>query len=219
MEIAHRPEYNFVHPGSKFILAVGASHGVSAASTRFAKSEIWALVFLCVAVSAAMSFAQTAEPVAPDPKIEAAKLPPGAFYWNGMNWQALEPLEWSASGIKKSGKSSVWTYRRSQARLQLSEATPLFCYKLPETPSANSATPPLQVLVIARLDQKKDHRELAIASGTGAFAFQAGTTKVRARETTVTGVSPNVFLIAPKEPLLPGEYVIGGSSLAISGYD
>lgn len=178
------------------------------------------MVCLCAMFAAAISFAQSPDSDGPpDPKVEAARLPPGAFYWTGMNWQAMEPLEWSANGIKKTGKSSVWTYRHAQAHLQLQEAAPLFCYKLLEAASANPDASSVQSLVIARLDQKKDHRELAIASGAGAFAFRAGSTKERAREITVTGVTPNVFLIAPKQPLSPGEYVIGGSSLGISGYD
>ena len=59
--------------------------------TRFAKFEF--------VVSA---FAQS-----PDPKQEAAKLQPGAYYWTGVVWQPLEPLTWSANGVDKEGKLSL----------------------------------------------------------------------------------------------------------------
>ena len=49
--------------------------------------------------------------------------------------------------------------------------------------------------------------------------FQLGLSKARTPEITVTEVTPGVILISPKEPLSPGEYVLGGASLAISGYD
>jgi hypothetical protein len=196
---------------------------VNEALKRFAKAQVCGWLCLCAALTATLAFAQSPAPRDPpdfpDPKLEAAQLLPGAYYWTGTNWLAMEPLEWSANGIKKTGKSSVWTYRHPQARLQLNEAMPLFCYKLAEAAPGNAAPSSLQALVIAQLSPKKDHRELAIASGSGAFAFRAGSRKESAREITVTGVTANVFLIAPKEPLLPGEYVLGGSSLAISGYD
>jgi hypothetical protein len=181
---------------------------------RFAKTKVFALLLLFAGLAAALSFAQS-----PDPKAEAALLQPGAYYWTGRDWQPMEPLTWSANGLKKNGKSYVWTYRGSEARVQVKIASPLFCYKLPEAGTGKPAPSALESLVIARLGQKKDHREFETVSGTSAFAFQATSNKERSREITVRSVTPDVFLIAPNEPLSPGEYVLGGSSLAISGYD
>lgn len=180
---------------------------------RIAGAHIFGLACLSLVLATA-SFAQ-----APDPKEEAAKLQPGAYYWTGMAWHALEPLEWSANGIKKIGKSSVWIYKHPQARVQLKEATPLFCYRLPEAAPGSATQPPPLNLVIARLEAKKDRRELEIGSGKGAFAFSAGSTKQSTLEITATSVTSDVFLVSPKEPLSPGEYVIGGSSLALTGFD
>jgi hypothetical protein len=73
--------------------------------------------------------------------------------------------------------------------------------------------------MIARLDQKKDRRELQITSGTAAFAFRTGSIRGRMDTTSVTSITPDLFLIAPKQPLAPGEYVIGDSSLTLTGYD
>lgn len=116
---------------------------------RIAGAHIFGLACLSLVLATA-SFAQ-----APDPKEEAAKLQPGAYYWTGMAWHALEPLEWSANGIKKIGKSSVWIYKHPQARVQLKEATPLFCYRLPETAPGSATQPPPLNLVIARLEARK----------------------------------------------------------------
>lgn len=182
---------------------------------RFAKTNLFALAVLVIGLAAETSFAQSV----PDPKAEAVKLLPGAYYWTTMGWQAMEPLEWSANGVKRTGKSSVWIYRHSQAHVQLKETTPLFCYKLPDAVPGGPTPAFLQDFIIARLDQKKDRREFSTTSGQGAFAFRPGLNKERTREIAVTGVTSDVFFITPKEPLSPGEYVMGGPSLAITGYD
>jgi hypothetical protein len=181
---------------------------------RFATVKIFALALVFVGLAAAISFAQS-----PDPKEQAAKLEPGAYYWTGVAWQPLEPLTWSANGVKKVGKLFVWTYRHPEARVQLTGRSPLFCFKFIEAAPGSPSPPSSQNIVIARLDKKKDHRELETPSEAAAFAFKAGLSKERTPEITVTDDIPGVILISPKEPLTPGEYVLGGSSLAISGYD
>jgi hypothetical protein len=168
---------------------------------------------LFVGIVAAVAFAQS-----PNPKEEAAKLEPAAYYSTGIAWQPLEPLTWSANGVNKAGRSSVWTYRHPEARVQLTEGSPLFCYKFIEA-APGSPNPPSVNIVIARLEQKKDHRQLATLSEAGAFKFKAGLSKERTLEVTLTNVAAGVILISPKEPLLPGGYVLGSSSLAITGYD
>jgi hypothetical protein len=120
---------------------------------------------------------------------------------------------------EETSKTSLWSYRHAQAHIQLTEDSPLFCYKLAEDAAGSLTASSLQDLVIARLDQKKDQRQLETPSGIGAFAFGAGLSKERTHEIIVTEVSSGVFLISAKAPLSPGEYVLGGSSLAITGYD
>jgi len=168
---------------------------------------------LFVGIVAAIAFAQS-----PKPNEEAAKVEPGAYYWTGTAWQPLEPLTWSANGVNKAGKSFVWTYRHPEARVQLTEGSPLFCYKFIEAAPGSPNAPSVNI-VIARLEQKKDHRQLATLSEAGAFKFKAGLSKEHTPEITLTSVTSGVILISPKEPLSPGEYVLGRSSLAITGYD
>jgi hypothetical protein len=178
---------------------------------RFAKAKIFALAMVFVGFATAISFAQS-----PDPKGETAKLDPGVYYWTGIGWQPMEPLTWSANGVRKEGKLSVFSYRHPKARVQITGGSPLFCYKFIE---AALGSPSSQNVLIARLDQKKDHRQLETPADAGAFKFKLGLSKDRTPEITVTGVTPGVILISPKEPLASGEYVLGGSSLAITGYD
>jgi hypothetical protein len=180
---------------------------------RFSKLTIFASALVCAGFGVAIAFAQL-----PDPTEVAIKLEPGAYYWAGSAWQPLEPLTWSANGVKKDGKSYLWSYRRPQARIQLTEGSPLFCLRsivAAESPN----TPSSQNVIIARLDQKKDHRQLQSPSVDGAFKFNAGLSKERTPEVIVTDVAPGVILISPKEPLSTGEYILGGSSVAISGFD
>jgi hypothetical protein len=178
---------------------------------RFAKAKILASALVFVGLATAISFAQS-----PDPKEVAAKLDPGVYYWTGIAWQPMEPLTWSANGVKKDGKSAVFSYRHPVARVQVTGGSPLFCIKFVETAPGS---PSSKSVLIARLDQKKDHRQLQTPSDAGAFKFKMGLSKDRVPEITVTNVRPGVMLISPKEPLASGEYALGSSSLAISGYD
>lgn len=182
---------------------------------RPAKAKIFAPALIFIGLAATTLFAQS-----PDPKEAAATLEPGTYYWTGITWQPMEPVTWSAGGVKKTGKLSIWTYRHPEARVQLT-ARPLFCYKFIEAAAEPGSTyrPSSENLVVARLDQKKDHRQLETPSDAGAFTFSAALRKERTPQLTVTSVAPGVILMSPKEPLSPGEYVLGGSSLAITGYD
>jgi hypothetical protein len=178
---------------------------------RFAKAGIFASALVFAALATAIAFAQS-----PDPKEEADKLAPGVYYWTSTAWQPMEPLTWSANGVKRDGKSSVFSYRHPAARVQVAGGSPLFCIKFIETAAGS---PSAENVLIARLDQKKDHRQLQTTSDAGAFKFKMALSKDRMPEINVTNVRPGVMLVTPKDPLSPGEYALGSSSLAISGYD
>jgi hypothetical protein len=185
---------------------------------QFFKGDIFALALALVGLAATISFAQSPS-AKPDPKEQTSTLQSGVYYWTGITWQPMEPVTWSANGLKKEGKSSVFSFRHPKARVQLTEANPLFCYKFIDAAPGSSDLPPSQNVFIAHLDQKKDHRQLQTVSSAGSFKFSAGLGEKRALEIVLTDVAPGVILLSPKEPLSPGEYVLGASSLAISGYD
>ncbi len=139
----------------------------------------------------------------------------------------MKQTNFSGSGLKKVGKlfvpgltpQMVWTFRDAQAPVQLKDGNPLFCYKLVEVPPGTPFAPSSRDIVIALFYEKKDHRELQTTSGSTVFTFKSGLSKERTVELTITDISSTLSLISPKEPLRPGEYLLAGTSLAISGYD
>jgi hypothetical protein len=186
--------------------------------------KTFASVLLLIGFATVISLAQSS---APDPKQEALNLQPGTYYWTGVAWQPMQQTNFSGSGLKKVGKlfvpgltpQMVWTFRDARAPVQLKDGNPLFCYKFVEVPPGTPFAPSSRDIVIARFDEKKDHRELQTTSGGTVFTFKSGLSKERSVELTITDISSTLSLISPKEPLKPGEYLLTGTSLAISGYD
>src|ERR1700747_1610493 len=86
--------------------------------------------------------ASTSNPPSPtgtagDQKDAAAKLQPGTYYWTGNGWAAMQPITMSGGGMKHVAKvfvpgltpQMVWTFRASQAPIQIQGQNPLFCVK------------------------------------------------------------------------------------------
>ena len=163
----------------------------------------------------------------PNPKDAAVKLQTGAYVWIGGSWKAMQQISMSGGGSKHIAKmfvpgltpQMVWTFRDSEAPIQLNDGKPLFCFKFislpPGVPYAQSG----RDIVIARFDQKKDHRELQTTSGGNMFTFKAGLSKDRLPDIVVDAVDSSTYLVSPKELLTPGEYLLSASSTGFSGYD
>src|SRR5712692_2326144 len=163
----------------------------------------------------------------PDPKEAASKLQPGTYLWTDDSWKPMQQLNMSGGGPKHMAKmfvpgltpQMVWTFRESQAPVQIRDGKPLFCVKFitiqPGTPYAPSG----RDLVIIRFDQKKDHRELQTTSGGNVFTFKGGLSKDRMPDIQVDGLDSSTYLVSPKESLTAGEYLLSASSMGISGYD
>jgi hypothetical protein len=162
-----------------------------------------------------------------NPREEAVKLQPGTYYWIGSSWQPMQQITLSGSGAKHLGKmfvpgltpQMVWMFRDARAPVQVNEWRPVFCVKIVELPPGTPYAPSVRDLLIARFDEKKDHRELQTTSGASMFTFKAGISKERVAETLITELAPNVFLVTMKEPLSQGEYLLASTSMAVSGYD
>lgn len=171
------------------------------------------------------AFSTTAQSLAP--KDAAAQLQPGAYYWTGAAWTPMQSITMSGGGSKHMAKmivpgltpQMVWTFRDSKAPVQVPDGRPLFCFKFiamqPGTPYAPSG----RDIVMARFDEKKDHRELQTTSGGNAFTFKAGLSKDRMPDIDVTMLDSSTYLVSPKSDLAAGEYLLSGSSMGISGYD
>jgi hypothetical protein len=113
----------------------------------------------------------------------------------------------------------VWTYRDATAPVHLENGKPVFCVKVYAFPDGTSAGPSSRDIVIARFDEKKDHRELQTTSGGNAFTFKSGLSKDRMPDIEVAPIDATTYLVTPKDALRPGEYLLSTSATGYSGYD
>jgi hypothetical protein len=179
-------------------------------------------IVLIVVLALSGLFGQSA-----DQKETAAKLQPGAYYWSGTAWGAMQSITMSGGGSKHMAKmlvpgltpQMVWTFRDPRAPIQLADGTPLFCFKFFAVQPGMPYAPTGRDIVIARFDEKKDHRELQTTSGGNAFTFKAGLSKDRMPDIDVTMIDSSTYLVSPKSNLVAGEYLLSSSSVGISGYD
>jgi hypothetical protein len=181
-----------------------------------------------VGLFAVTSAAQSPAPnVQLDPKEAAAKLQPGTYLWNGTAWTTMEVVKMAGGGAKHMGKmlvpgltpQMVWTFRDANSPVHLENGKPTFCVKFYPFPPGLAYAPSGRDIVIARFDEKKDHRELQTTSGGNAFTFKAGLGKDRMPDIDVTSLDASTFIVTPKDSLRPGEYLISTSTMGTSGYD
>jgi len=178
---------------------------------------------LFCAFASAVSIPQ--QPV--NPKEAATKLQPGAYYWTGASWAPMQQITMSGGGAKHTAKvlvpgltpQMVWTFRDSQAPIQVKEPIPMFCFKFLAMPPGMPYAPSGRDIVIVRFDQKKDHRELQTSSGGNMFTFKAGLSKDRLPDIDVSDLEASTYLVSPKAALMAGEYLLSNSSMGSSGYD
>jgi hypothetical protein len=160
-------------------------------------------------------------------RAEAAKLQPGTYYWTGSAWQPMEQINMSGGGTKHAAKmfvpgltpQFVWTFRDARAPVQVADEKPTFCVKSVELPPGVPSPYSPRDLVIAKFDEKKDHRELQTTSGASMFTFKSGLSKERVVETSIVEITPSLHLITVHGFLAPGEYLLAGNSIAVSGFD
>jgi hypothetical protein len=161
------------------------------------------------------------------PEDAASKLQPGAYVWVNNSWTPMQQITMSGGGAKHIGKmfvpgltpQMVWTFRDPKAPIQVETGSPRFCFKLITLPPGTPYAPSGRDIVIARFDQKKDHRELQTTSGASMFTFKAGLSKDRTPDLELTEVDSSTYLVSARALLSPGEYLLSGSSMGISGYD
>ncbi|HKF50864.1 MAG TPA: hypothetical protein VKB26_01010 [Candidatus Acidoferrales bacterium] len=198
-------------------------------------------VFLLTFALAPAAFTQEA-----NQKEAALKLQPGAYYWTGSSWNLMDQITaygGSASHVARMIVPGLvpqfaLDFRDARAPVQVSDATPLFCFKFavvpPGTPYAPYSPSGREIVVvrsgvpympsgrdiaITRLDQKKDHRELEVSSGNTMFTMKAGTDDKRLVDIEVTRLSADTFLVSPRVPLPQGEYLLNTLPYERSGFD
>ncbi|MFZ0479324.1 MAG: hypothetical protein WAL71_09255 [Terriglobales bacterium] len=145
----------------------------------------------------------------------------GVYYHSPTGYVRMERIH--ASGQNTSGKAKSmfsygiakvgveWTYNNPHSILQLSDHRPVFVFISPVETST-------QDIVLTRFDQKKDHREMMVAS---ASAYTG--TKMGPKNTvpiSVTRDEGNNLIITPLEDLPAGEYfLITDLSSGYEGHD
>jgi hypothetical protein len=157
----------------------------------------------------------------------ATKLEPGTYYWTDGKWMPMQQITMSGGGTKHAAKMMVpgltpqivWTFREPHAPIQVKEAVPMFCVKFFAMPPGMPYAPSGRDIVIARFDEKKDHRELQITNGGNALTFKGGLGKDRTPEIKIDQVDASTYLVAPKATLATGEYILSTTAIAYNGYD
>ena len=152
---------------------------------------------------------------------------PGIYYKSPNGFVKIQQTIMSGGGTKHAGKmllpgltpQMVWTFRGSEAALQILEHKPTFYVK--QAPVVRNVPGHSERdVVIVRFDKKKkDHRELQVTSGGNMFTYKAGFSKERTQDISVTHVSDGVFSITPVEDLARGEYLLTFGGLGATGYD
>lgn len=146
----------------------------------------------------------------------------GIYILNGNHWDRMYVV--SVSGYHVSGGmktafsygiasvKTVLSYRDAEAPIRTAYSRPTFCIVGP------SATAPRDI-VIVRLKQKKDHRELQIGKANAYTGANVEYPNGDVTEVAVTEVGSGRVLV-PTTDLKPGEYILfaGTSTQMPTGY-
>ena len=165
-----------------------------------------------------------------DPQAAAMQLEPGAYFWTGQQWEAMQQVTTTGTGAKHVAGAMfvpgmvpqvVYTFRGGASPLQIHEQQPLFCVKFPSPPPELPylSAPSPRDIAIARFDQKSGTRELQVTSGGTVFNFKTGVGKDRLVDVKLTTVDQNTVLVTPAAPLRSGEYFLSADIVTVTGCD
>jgi hypothetical protein len=151
---------------------------------------------------------------------------PGIYYKSPTGFVKLVQTTMVGGGAKHMGKmfvpgltpQMVYTFRGAHSPIQPTEAKPVF-YVKQDSYMANIPGHSERDIVIVRFDEKKDHRELQVTSGSSAFTMKAGFSKERTPDITTAHISDTDFTVVPTTDLKPGEYLITFGGSGANGYD
>jgi hypothetical protein len=113
----------------------------------------------------------------------------------------------------RAGITNIVTFKNAEATLAV-DPSPRFCLPIPANYDPT-------VVMIGSVEVKKDHRELETCSGPCASRGRTADSwmpEKRVKAVDIKRISTTLVEITPKEPLPPGQYIIGGPPL-ISYYD
>lgn len=170
------------------------------------------------------------------PKNVGSQHPPcgstlGVSYWNGSGWTLMtsashmgsdEGFNWKKGmtvgvipGHHYGGVTQIVTFKNSAAALML-DPKPNFCVSI--LPGFDPT-----VILIGSLDIKKNRRQLETCTGPCAMSVRRNTDdwmpEKHVQPVDIRHLSATTVEITPKEPLKPGQYLIGGPGLLVAYYD
>lgn len=152
----------------------------------------------------------------------------GAYYCSPQGWVKLEHL--MSRGEKETHLYRLFLsfsalvpekaliFPGARAPVQIREKRPIFLVR--QGPSASSGSEgSFRDVIVARLDQNKNERDLQITSGNIAFTFKKRIGKERTPDIIVKPQSPRSYTVTPKADLDVGEYMLTFDTAQTGGYD
>jgi hypothetical protein len=150
----------------------------------------------------------------------------GTSYWDGSAWKPMVQAAHLGrengvsirDGLKnpfnpRAGITTIVMFKNPEANLIL-EASPRFCVPIPVNQDPT-------VVMIGFIDVKKDHRELETCAGMCASKGRSADSwmpEKRLQPIDINRISDTLVEITLKNPLKPGQYLLGGPPL-VGYYD
>jgi hypothetical protein len=157
--------------------------------------------------------------------VEVRDLPQGegAYYQGPTGFIQLQHLLSYGKGLTQRVRTVIPTltpqglrkFKGAEAPVKIQEDKPTFLLR--GNPLVGGGS--IRDVVLARLDKKKDHRDLPVTSGSTLFTVRQVLPKDHTPEISVTPVAGTVFKLAPAQPLLPGQYLITFGDGEVGGFD
>ncbi|SRR5690242_8429883 len=160
----------------------------------------------CFALFVAAAVAATAQSSAPERS--------GIFYKpDDTRVVPLEPVRAMTGRSSSAGvPDTAMAFQGASASLRIPDAKPIFYVRAIPFWSARDC-------IIVRLDVKGDHREMLATSSGRALTTNSADAPGRRVDFQVVQKRDGDYILMPREPLSPGEYIITFRGAAYSGYD
>ena len=147
----------------------------------------------------------------------------GVYYQGPTGWVPLQHLVSFGKGLTRRVRTIVPTltpqglrkFKGAEAPVKIQEDKPTFVLR--GNPLVGGGS--IRDVVLARLDKKRDHRDLPVTSGSTLFTIRQVLPKDHMPEISVIPVTETVFKLTPAQPLAPGQYLITFGDGEVGGFD
>src|SRR3954454_1778212 len=147
----------------------------------------------------------------------------GAYYAIPSGWRPLEHLLSYSKGrehlvrglIPRFIPNKVLKFRGAEAPVKITDVQPTFPLKGAPLVGGGS----VRDVLIVRLDRRQNYRMLPITSGATLLNYRERLPKDHTPEISVKVLTDTSFLVTPKHPLEPGEYMLTFGTGEVGGFD